>query len=201
MRSKCTNIPPLPTRTASFQFTSPVTPCYYRKMKIYLAGSVPKGSEEEKTFVNWRLAYKKILDTFLTADYIMPNAGDMDESDFLLIVGKDSKSIKISDFVIINAEERIGAGTSMEMVIAKYLKKPVVTVLPKDTYHRRSHMTFQGKFFVEDWIHPFVHTFSDFIVEEVADIKKIKDKIFTTPIKDISIINSAINHRDSTHPS
>lgn len=168
-------------------------------MKIYLAGSVPKGLEEEKQFVNWRFKYKEALDKFLDADYIMPNSGDMDESDFLLIVGKDSKSIKDSDLVIVNAEERLGAGTSMEMVIAKHFKKPVITVMPKNSHHRRPNMTFQGKYFVEDWIHPFVHTFSDFIVENVTEIKKIKDKIFTNPPKSMTIIDEAIKHRNKVH--
>ncbi len=164
-------------------------------MKIYLAGSVPKGAEEEKDFVNWRLKYKEILEDFFDAEFIMPDSGEMDESDFLLIVGKDSKSIKSSDLVIINAEERLGAGASMEMVIAKYFKKPVITVMPKNSHHRRPNVTFRSKFFVEDWMHPFVHVFSDFVVEDVAEIEKIKDKIFTTPIKDISIIDKAIEHR------
>lgn len=53
-----------------------------KTIKIYLAGSVPKGSDEEKEFVNWRFEYKRILDKFLDADFIFPNAGDMDESDF-----------------------------------------------------------------------------------------------------------------------
>lgn len=169
-------------------------------MKIYLAGSVPKGAEEEKSFVNWRLKYKEVLQIFFDAEFIFPNSGDMDESDFLLIVGKDSKSINSSDLIIVNAEERVGAGTAMEMVVAKYFKKPVITVMPKNSHHRRPNVTFQGKYFVEDWMHPFVHTFSDFIVADVSEIDKLKDKIFTSPIKDISIIDQAINHREKKHP-
>jgi len=172
-------------------------------MKIYLAGSVPKGSEEEKTFVNWRLRYKDVLEKVFSSmqeapcSFIMPNSGDMDENDFLLIVGKDSKSIKSSDLVVVNSEGRLGAGTSMEMVIAKYFKKPVITVLPKNSYHRRTNVTFQGKFFVEDWIHPFVHTFSDFVVESVEEIENIKDDVLSGEIKDISIIDKSIEHRET----
>ncbi len=121
----------------------------------------------------------------------------MDESDFLLIVGKDSRSIKYSDLVIVNAEERLGVGTAHEIIIAKYFHKPVITVLPKNSYHRRSNVMFQNKYKVKDWMHPFLHTFSDFIVEQVEDIKTIKDKIFTSPVKDISIIDKAISHRES----
>ncbi len=197
-------------------------------MKIYLAGSVPKGGEEEKTFVNWRFIYKEVLEKFLdaefiqhfhsrhksesysstenintnsavskeeSAEFIFPNSGDMDESDYLLIVGKDSKSIKESDLVIVNAEERLGAGTSMEMVIAKYFKKPVIVVMPKNSHHRRANVMFQNKYFVEDWMHPFIHTFADFIVEKVEEIEKLKDIILSTPVKDITIIDKAIQHR------
>lgn len=166
-------------------------------MKIYLAGSVPKGEEEEKDFVNWRYRYREVLEKVFDAEFIFPMSGDMDEGDFLLIVGKDSKSIKSSDLIIINAEERLGAGTSMELVIAKYFKKPVVTVLPKDSYHRKNNVTFGGKFHVEDWVHPFVHTFSDFIVEKIEDIEKIKNDILSAKVKDITIIDSAIRHRES----
>lgn len=74
-------------------------------MKIYLAGSVPKGAEEEKEFVNWRLTYKSVLEKFMDADFIFPGAGDMDERDFLLIVGKDSRSIKHSDFIVEKVQE------------------------------------------------------------------------------------------------
>ena len=80
------------------------------------------------------------------------------------------------------------------MVIAKYLKKPVVTVLPKDSqdsHHRRSNLVFNGKT-VEDWIHPFIHTFSDFIISDINEIEKIKDKILTTKTKDISVVDRAI---------
>ena len=169
-------------------------------MKIYLAGSVPKGEQEEKEYVNWRTEYKKILDTFLEAEYIFPMSGDMDEGDFLLIMGKDSKSIKDCDVVIVNAEEKMGAGTAMELVIAKHFKKPVITVIPKNSHHRRPNMNFQGKYFVEDWIHPFIHTFSDYIVDNPAEIASIKNKILSSPIKDISIIDQAIEHRIKKHP-
>ena len=85
----------------------------------------------------------------------------------------------------------------MEMVIAKYFRKPVVTVLPKNTHHRRANLTFQGKYFVEDWIHPFIHTFSGFVVESVEDIANIKDNILTAEIKDITIVDKAIGHRET----
>lgn len=95
--------------------------------------------------------------------------------------------------VVINAGEKIGAGTAMEMVAAKYFKKPVITVLPKNTHHRRSNVVFHGKS-VEDWIHPFIWAFSDFIVESVEEVKGIENKLRTAEIKDISVIDQAIEY-------
>lgn len=161
-------------------------------MKIYLAGSVPKGDEEQKTFADWRARYQTVLKSVFDAEYIDPYDRYLDESDFLLVVGKDCVDIMESSLIIVNAEEKLGAGTAQELVIAKYLKKPVVTVLPKDTPHRRTNIMFNGQL-VDDWIHPFIFTFSDFVIEDIGEIEKIKDAIFSSAtIKDISIIDGAV---------
>ena len=165
-------------------------------MRIYLAGSVPKGDEEAKGFDNWRGRYKKILQEFFDADFIEPYHRELDEGDFLAVVGQDCRHIKDCALVIVNAEEKLGVGTAQELVIAKYFSKPVISVLPKDTHHRRSNVVFHGKT-VEDWIHPFIFAFSDFIVENVNEIEKIKDKVFSSAAKDISVIDEAVRHFNS----
>ena len=165
-------------------------------MKIYLAGSVPKGDDEAKKFDDWRGRYKQSLQGFFDADFIEPYHRELDESDFLAVVGQDCRHIKESSLVIVNAEEKLGVGTAQELVIAKYFKKPVISVLPKNTHHRRSNVVFHGKV-VEDWIHPFIYTFSDFVVENVNEIEKIKDKIFSSEVKDISVIDEAVRYIDS----
>ena len=165
-------------------------------MKIYLAGSVPKGDEEAKTFDDWRSRYKQSLQKFFDADFIEPYHRDLDEGDLLAVVGQDCRHIKGSSMVIVNAEEKLGVGTAQELVIAKYFKKPVISVLPKDTHHRRSKVVFHGRL-VEDWIHPFIFAFSDFIVESVDKIETIKDKICSSKIKDISVIDEAVRYIDS----
>jgi hypothetical protein len=55
------------------------------------------------------------------------------------------------------------------MLVAKYYGKPVVTVLPRDSAHRKSNTVFHGRL-VEDWIHPFVFASSDNIVESAHAI-------------------------------
>lgn len=160
-------------------------------MKIYLAGSVPKGDEEEKMFDNWRGRYQDVLGEIFDAECIDPYDRNLDEKDFLLVVGKDCVDIAESSLVVVNAEQKLGAGTAQELVIAKYYKKPVVTILPKGTPHRRTNILFRGQR-IDDWIHPFIFAFSDFIIEDIAEIRTIKDKLFeVSAIKDISVIDAA----------
>lgn len=162
-------------------------------MKIYLAGSVPKGREEVENFVNWREGYKKVLSSVFDCECINPFVRDIDETDLFGVFGYDCGLMKKCDLVVINASEKMGAGTSQEMVIAKYFKMPVVTVLPKETYQRRSNLEINGKV-VKEWIHPFVRAFSDFIIEDIKDIEKIHKDIFKKEPKTISVIDEAIEY-------
>lgn len=165
--------------------------------EIYLAGSVPKGDKEQETFVDWRAKWSGILlNIFEDAQVIDPYNSSLDEGDFLQVVGQDFGYIKRASLVVINAAEKLGAGTAMEMVAAKYFKKTVITVLPKNTHHRRSNLVFHGKL-VEDWIHPFIWAFSDFIVETIEEVEDVKAKLEVTKVKDISVIDQAIDYAAS----
>jgi hypothetical protein len=71
----------------------------------------------------------------------------------------------------------------------------VITILPKNTHHRRSNIEINGKF-IEDWIHPFIHSTSDKIIE---DYKELPDWISryvegNLEIKNIEIIDKAIEY-------
>jgi len=163
-------------------------------MKIYLAGNVPKGDKEAKSNINWRKKYIEIISQNINdIEFFDPNVFYSIERDSKAVLGADSLSIKKSDLVVINGEEQLGAGTSMEFVIAKYFKKPVVTVLPKDSFHRRSNLFYNGKE-ITDWIHPFVGSFSDVIIENISEIKTAISKIEKQKIKGLSTIDEAIEY-------
>ncbi len=165
-------------------------------MKIYLAGSVPKGDAEAAKFDNWRERYQQVLGKVFDASFIDPYDRKLDESDFLQVFGVDCKHIKDSDLIVVYAENRLGVGTSQEMVVAKYFSKPVLTVLPKDTYHRRQNVVFNGST-VKDWIHPFIHSFSDAIIEDIKDVETVKDNLLKGRIKTISIIDEALDYLET----
>jgi hypothetical protein len=88
-------------------------------MKIYLAGSVPKGDKEAENYTNWRKEYFRVISEQIN-DAKLLDANDFYklEGDSKALLGAECLHIKESDLVIVNAEEKLGAGTSMELVIA-----------------------------------------------------------------------------------
>lgn len=163
-------------------------------MIICLLGSIPKGDEERMVWKDWKVEYKEKLS-------VIPNIkftdGDewKDETRPLDLVGHDLNLIKTADVVVVNAETKLGAGTAQEMVVAKYFKKPVITVLPKDTHHRKSNVVFSGTK-IDDWIHPFILTFSDIVVKNIEECVTWTQNLFNNStekrIKDLAIIDEAI---------
>lgn len=161
---------------------------------IYLAGSLPKGDKEADGYVNWRIKYQEELaKIFNGAKFIDPFRPEKDENDPKVVFGEDCMHIKEADLVVVRADEKLGAGTSMEFVIAKYFKKPVITVIPKDTHHRRSNIHFAGVL-VEDWIHPFVFAMSDYIVETIGEVAGIKEKVLSGSAKDMTYVDESIEY-------
>ena len=162
-------------------------------MQVYLAGHVPKGVEETRSYKNWRVSYGEIIQKYFETEILNPMVRNLDESDFLSIVGLDCYRIRSSAFIVVNAEEQVGPGTAQELIIAKYFTKPVITVLPRESKHRKSNLVVNGQT-VEDWMHPFIFTFSDYILEDIGEFEKIKDQILIRPPKNINVIQDAINH-------
>lgn len=164
-------------------------------MKICLLGSIPKGDDVRSKRKDWKIKYKEKLSIIEGVNF---SDGDTwkDETKPLQLVGHDANLIKEADIVIVDFSKRLGAGTAQEMVIAKYFSKPVISVLPKNTHHRKSNIVFDDKK-IQDWIHPFVLTFSDLIVENIEDcigwIEEFISHNGSKRIKNINIIDEAID--------
>ncbi len=166
--------------------------------KICLIGSIPKGDDRRKGWNDWKTRFKRILSRLDGIEFV---DGDdwKDETKPQLTFGHDASMIKSSDLIIVDAEKQIGkgigAGTAQEILIAKYFSKPVITVIPKDTHHRRSNIVFNGNL-IEDWIHPFLLNTSDLVVETIEDalpwIREYQRDPNGKHIKNITIIDEAI---------
>jgi len=160
-------------------------------MKAYIAGKIPKGKDSAAE--DWQSRYKTaLLGAFPSMEFFNPTTLKLDEKDVKLVFGADCGMIKKSDLVVINAELKLGAGTAQEMVIAKHFKKPVVCVMPKGSHHRKD-VVINGETFT-DWIHPFIYSMADFVISDISEIDSIKDKVFSSPVKDISVIDEAVDY-------
>jgi hypothetical protein len=163
-----------------------------------LLGSIPKGDDSRKKWTDWKTEYKKILSQLDGVGFVDGDAWK-DESKPFLLFGHDLNLVKISDVIIVNAEKKIGngigVGTAQEIMVAKYFSKPVITILPKNTHHRRTDIVFDGTL-IPDWISPFLQSTSDLVVENIQDtlpwIREYIEKPESKKIKNISIIDDAI---------
>lgn len=172
-------------------------------MKITILGKVPKGDAVRETWFDWKREYidkiREILPnaSALHGDHIKDDAGSE------LVVGHDIWTVKHADVVVVDAREKIGAGTAQEMIMAKYYKRPLVTVIPTDTHHRKSNITFNGVV-IKDWVHPFLEVTSDYVATDIEDavfwIKRYCESGAGIPIKGIDVIEAAVAHFESELP-
>ncbi|HUB93551.1 MAG TPA: hypothetical protein VMB52_03540 [Verrucomicrobiae bacterium] len=165
-------------------------------MKIVLLGSIPKGDDIREKWTDWKDEYiekiaKHIPDVeFIHGDSVSDNAGAE------MVVGHDLAQVKKADICVVDARSKIGAGTAQEIVIAKQFEKPVVIVIPKDTHHRKSGVTFHGVQ-MEEWIHPFLKVSADYVADSVDDAALWITAFAKSPqsyqIKDLSVFDRAID--------
>lgn len=172
-----------------------------KAIKIALLGSLPKGDEVRKDWVDWKVTYetaikKKIPGAkFIHGDTISDNAGA------IMVVGHDLAQVKQADICVVDARTKVGAGTAQEMVLAKYFDKPVVAIIPKGTHHRKTDVMFHGVL-MDEWIHPFLRVSSDHVAESIeAAAEWIADYIASPQkyqIKNLTVFDHAIDKFTST---
>jgi len=164
-------------------------------MKVVLLGSLPKGDDKRTDWTDWKKPYteairKELPDVeFIHGDSISDNVGAE------LVVGHDLTQVKAADVCVVDAAAKIGAGTAQEIVIAKYFAKPVVIMMPPNTHHRRSNVTFHGVK-MEEWVHPFLKVSADYIADSIEDAARWVAQYATNKndhdISDISVYTKAI---------
>ena len=173
-------------------------------MTIMLLGSVPKGDDIRKDWIDWKNAYTKTLKKLLPGVSFIHGDSISDIAGTELVVGHDLFQVKSADICVVDAQTKVGAGTAQEIVYAKYLKKPVVIVIPKNSHHRKTGVVFHGNV-MQEWVHPFLKVSTDYIAESIEDaaewIKKYIDSPESYKIKDISVFDNAIKKFESFQAS
>jgi hypothetical protein len=169
------------------------------KLAIYLAGSIKKGHENpNETFwtdedIN---LLKEHLDLYEVA-FLNPAFRSDDLSDQRSVFGRDMLQVFCSHVVFVDARDRRGLGVGAEMMWAKLNKIPVVTLAPKDSHYHKKQTTILGVI-VNDFIHPFVESLSDKIVENLAEGAHWIERMISNPtsvkIKGMEHINAAMEY-------
>ncbi len=175
------------------------------KISIYLAGSIKKAHERaDESF--WTDADMLFLRNNLPEyeiSFLNPAFRSDDLSDQRSVFGRDMTQVFCSDVVFVDARDRRGLGVGAEMMWAKFHKIPIVTLAPIDSHYNKSKTTLLDVA-VENWVHPFVESLSDAIVENLSDgavwVRKFISAS-TPKVKDVEWIRLAMEHyRDNQLP-
>jgi hypothetical protein len=172
-----------------------------QKLALYLAGSIKKGHEKADELF-WTAEDMNFLKNHLPefeVSYLNPAFRSDDLSDQLSVFGRDMLQVFCSDFVFVDARDRRGLGVGAEMMWAKLNKIPVVVWAPKNSHYHKDHATILGVP-VTNFIHPFVESLSDKIVENLEEGAKWIKTIRSNPqsaIKGIEHIDKAMEHYKS----
>ena len=133
--------------------------CFY----IYLAGNIKKGKEDEHELA-WTLEDQQLLQRQLPhikLVFLNPATRSDDLSDQTSVFGRDLLQVFSSQLVLVDARGKRGLGVGAEMMFAKMNHIPVISWLPADSHYHRQKIDLLGQE-VNDWIHPFVFSLSDY---------------------------------------
>lgn len=143
------------------------------KLRLYLAGRITGLVDKGQ---GWRKRYiEEIGQQVEHIEYAGPVLEDVDEDDYLTMIRRCAKSIQSSDVVVVNAAIPFAMGAPMELVVAKYFNKLVITIAGKESpyYEEEYWVGLDKQRLVRGWIHPWLRSFSDYIVASVAEAAEI----------------------------
>ncbi len=167
-------------------------------LSIYLAGNIQK-SHENKSKVYWTKedceAIEKVLFP-LRVSFLNPALRSDDLCDQKGVFGRDMVQVFCADVIFVDARERRGLGVGAEMMWAKINEIPVVTLAPRNSHYHKDEVEMLGQT-LPNWVHPFVESLSDTLVETPAQgaewILKLQNGE-VGPIKGIQSIKEAMVH-------
>lgn len=165
-------------------------------MKIYLAGKVSPNSHFGTA--HWREPFARELSQLsgLVIENLDPLAYENDrEYDPGFVFNKDCWLVNRADCVIVYLSDDISVGGSQEMLIAKYLGKPLIGLAPREGKFNKFSKEISGRI-AKDYVDPFVFATCDIIVEDIDGIAKALVNLPSDP-KTIDIISQGIDRMDS----
>lgn len=161
------------------------------RLKVYIAGKVSKDSVFRTH--HWRDDFCVELEKLsgLRLANIDPLQQEADLNSPQAIFEKDCQLINEAEVLVVYLSDDISVGGSQEILIARYLRKPVIGFAPKGGKFNGARREMLGKV-IDNYQDPFVFSTCDIVcgtVEEVADA--LLD-VGSLPSTGLDIIDKAI---------
>lgn len=168
-----------------------------KRLKVYVAGKM-SGHSHFSSYA-WRDDFLKEISNLSGLKFISydPTKASKDYSDPEMVFGSDIHMISQVDVVIVYLSDDISVGGSQEILIAKYLKKPVIALAPRGGKFNGSAKEVANQM-IEDYKHPFVYSTCDVVcddIQSVAEALKNLDNITPKTIKIIEQANDKFSKR------
>ncbi len=160
-------------------------------MKIYIAGKVSKNSAFGTH--HWRDKFCAELSKLsgLELENLDPLKTEVGMTDYRQIFAKDCKLISQADVVVVYLSDDISVGGSQEILIARYLRKPVIGFAPYGGKFNGCTKEMLGHT-IENWQDPFVFSTCDIVCSDVAETAQALKAIHTIVPTGLSIVDEAI---------
>lgn len=176
---------------STFQVVRIGVNCSVRTIKLYIAGKVSKNSFFGTHY--WRDDIVATLSqlTDYSFDLLDPTRTGIDQSDPMTVFQNDCRLIQACDLFFVYLSDDISVGGSQEILIAKYLQKPVIGLAPRGGKFNGSTKEFFGQV-VKDYKDPFVFSTCDFVCETIDEVAATIDGALTIQPKTLAIIDDAL---------
>lgn len=149
---------------------------------IYLCGSVRKGSDDERDDASfWSREDEELIRRTIephSVELLSPERSRISRNDYIANFGCDLYLVSLCDLILCDARTRKGIGVGAELMFAHQYQIPVITIAPRETHYRRSHVPDVFGETLQDWIHPFIAGLSDYIVEDLAGAAQLIKRSF-----------------------
>jgi nucleoside 2-deoxyribosyltransferase len=162
------------------------------ELKIYIAGKVSKDSQFGTH--HWRDEFCRELEELsdIKLANLDPLTSELPNQTPEAIFAKDCQLISEADVFVVYLSDDISVGGSQEILIARYLRKPVIGLAPKGGKFNEARREMLGTV-IDDYRDPFVFMTCDVVcgtIEEVATALKTIDTIET---RGLAIIDDALS--------
>lgn len=159
--------------------------------KVYIAGKVKKDSSFGTH--HWRDAFCEELEKLSgiqlqNLDPLKAQDGDDTAWD---VFAKDCRLINEADVLIVYLSDDISVGGSQEILIAKYLNKPVIGLAPHGGKFNGARREMLGKV-IEDYKDPFVYTTCDIVCADIAAVATALTDLGSIVPKTMSLVDEAL---------